>query len=176
MRITVTRHVGAIGAFTLAMLTSAAVDAQTTSVPIAITCTSGGQLCTPAFTVPVTTGGLLQVSYTASPGHCSNVRAHFLVDSIELAATPFLTPGQVSATFTLSPVSAGSHTLGVQGEGQVGGCNVGALAGWGGSVQITVNATAPAAAAAIPAPGLVATALALLLGAFAFFRHRRGRG
>ena len=71
MRITVTRHV-AIGAFTLAMLVSAAVDAQTTSVPIAITCTSSGQLCTPAFTVPVTTGGLLQVQ---SPEACQDARA-----------------------------------------------------------------------------------------------------
>jgi hypothetical protein len=144
--------------------------AQTTSVPIAITCTSSGQLCTPAFTTPVSTGGQLQVAYTASAGHCSNIAAHFLVDGVELAVTPFLTPGQTSATFTLSPVAPGAHTLGVQGEGQVGGCNVGSLAGWGGSVQITANAFA---AAAVPAPGIALTALALLLAAFAYFRRSR---
>jgi hypothetical protein len=159
-----------IGAIVIAMFGASVAHGQTSSVPFSITCTSSGQLCTPIFTTPVTTGGVLQVSYSASAGHCSNVAAHFLVDGVELAVTPFLTPGQTSATFTLSPVSAGAHTLGVQGEGTVSGCNTGTLAAWGGSVQITVNATA--AAAPIPAPGLVATALALLLAAFAYFRRR----
>jgi len=160
----------AFATIVIAVFGASAAHGQTSSVPIAtVTCTSSGQLCTPIFTTPVTTGGLLQVSYTASVGHCSNVAAHFLVDGVELAVTPFLTPGQTSATFTLSPVSAGTHTLGVQAEGTVGGCNSGALANWGGSVQITVNA---ASAAPIPAPGLVVTALALLLAAYAFFRRR----
>ena len=158
----------------VAVFTTAPAQAQTTVVPININCTSVGQLCSPPFTTPVTTSGLLQVTYTASAGHCSNISAHFLVDGVQLAVTPFLTPGQTSATYTLSPVSPGSHTLGVQGEGQVGGCNVGSVANWGGSVQIAVNAPVAAVAAPVPAPGLVATALALLLGAFAFFRRRRG--
>ena len=162
----------AFATIVIALFGASAAHAQTSSVPIAISCTSSGQLCTPIFTTPVTTGGLLQVSYTASAGHCSNVAAHFLVDGVELAVTPFLAPGQTSATFTLSPVSAGTHTLGVQAEGTVGGCNSGALANWGGSVQITVNAAI--AAAPIPAPGLVVTALALLLAAYAFFRRRAG--
>ena len=109
----------------------------------------------------MTTTGLLQVSYTASPGHCSDVRVHFLVDGAELAVTPFLAPGVTSATFTLSPVSAGTHTLGLQGEGQVGGCNTGSVANWGGSAQVTVDQLA----AAVPAPGLLATGLAIALGA-----------
>jgi hypothetical protein len=157
----------------VAVFAAAPAQAQTTVVPININCTGSGQLCTPPFTTPVTTSGLLQVTYTASAGHCSNISVHFLVDGVQLAVTPFLTPGQTSATYTLSPVSAGSHTLGLQGEGQVGGCNVGSVANWGGSVQITVNAPAPVAAA-VPAPGLVGTAFALLLGMFAFFRRRRG--
>jgi hypothetical protein len=146
-------------------------SAQTTSVPIAISCTGSGQLCTPVFTTSVTTGGVLQVSYTASTGHCSDVAAHFLVDGVEVAVTPFLTPGQTSATFTLGPVAPGAHTLGVQGEGTVGGCNAGTIGGWGGSLQMTVSAFA---AAAIPAPGLFVTAIALLLAAFAVFRRHAG--
>lgn len=156
----------------IAVFTTASAQAQTTVVPISVSCTSSGQLCSPAFTTPVTTSGPLQVTYTASAGHCSNISVHFLVDGVQLAVTPFLTPGQTSATYTLSPVSAGSHTLGLQAEGQLGGCNVGSVANWGGSVQITVNA--PSVASAVPAPGLVATALFLLLGMFAFFRRRRG--
>jgi hypothetical protein len=161
-------------AFLVAVVSAAPGQAQTTVLPINVTCTGVGQFCTPPFTTPVATSGLLQVTYTASVVHCSNIAAHFLVDGVQLAVTPFLTPGQTSATYTLSPVSPGTHTLGVQGEGQLGGCNVGSVANWGGSVQITVNAPAPPVAADVPAPGLLATALALLLGAFAFFRRRRG--
>src|SRR4030095_2857105 len=159
-------------AFSVALFGASVASGQVSSVPISISCTGSGQLCTPIFTTPVTTSGVLQVSYTASAGHCSNVAAHFLVDGVELAVTPFLTPGQTSATFPLGPVSAGSHTLGVQGEGTVGGCNTGTLGAWGGSVQIA--ASAPASVAPIPAPGVVITALALLLAAFAYFRQRSG--
>ena len=160
----------AVAAFVVSLLGASAASGQVSSVPISISCTSSGQLCTPIFTTPVVTGGVLQVSYTASAGHCSNVAAHFLVDGVERAVTPFLVPGQTSATFTLSPVSPGSHTLGVQGEGTVGGCNTGTLGGWGGSVQIATSAVA--SAAPIPAPGLLVTALPLLLAAWLFFRRR----
>ena len=172
MRIKPNTVIGALGAFGAALFVASTAGAQSSSVPVSVTCTSSGQLCTPVFTTPVTTGGLLQVSYTASAGHCSNVAAHFLVDGVELAVTPFLAPGQTSATFTLSPVSAGAHTLGVQGEGTVGGCNSGTLGAWGGSVQITVNAVSAVATAPVPAPGIIVTALALLITAYAFFRRR----
>jgi hypothetical protein len=160
----------ALAAIVVALFGAATANGQVSSVPISISCTSSGQLCTPIFTTPVATGGVLQVSYTASAGHCSNVAAHFLVDGVERAVTPFLAPGQTSATYSLGPVTPGSHTLGVQAEGTVGGCNTGALSGWGGSVQIT--ASAAASAAPIPAPGLFVTALALLFAACAYFRRR----
>jgi len=126
----------------------------------------------------VVTGGLLEVSYFASVHQCSSVRAHFLVDGVELAVTPFLDPGQGSATYSLGPLSPGEHTLGMQGEGRVGtvvsSCsdphNVGRLSGWGGLVRITVSALPPPAA--IPAPGLVNTTLALLLAAYGVYRRR----
>jgi len=137
---------------------------STTNYPIAITCTSSGQLCTPIFSVTVSTAGVLQAAYTASPGHCSNLRVHFLVDGIDIAQTPFLSPGQSSAIFNLGPVTPGSHTVGFQAEGTVSGCNTGTLAAWGGTGQVTVSQ----ASAAIPAPGIIATAIAFLLGALAF--------
>jgi hypothetical protein len=163
--------VAVIGTF-VALLTSAGAGAQTTSAPISVVCTSSGQLCSPTFTTPVTTTGLLEVAVTMGAGGCSDVAAHLLVDNVELAVTPFLAPGQTSTTFTLGPVSPGTHTLGVQGEGRVGGCNVGFLQSWGGSVQITVDAPA---AVPVPAPGLIATTLLFLVGSFAFLRRRRTR-
>ena len=164
--------------FLVALVLSAASTGVASATPVtfgvgpfSVTCTSSGQLCSPAFPVQVTTSGLLQVSYTASPGHCSDIRVHFLVDGVELAVTPFLAPGATSATFTLSPVSAGTHTLGLQGEGQVGGCNTGSVANWGGTAQVTVDQLA----AAVPAPGFLATGLALALGALAWRRARPRR-
>jgi hypothetical protein len=120
----------------------------------------------------VSTAGVLQVSYAAPASHCGDVLIHFLVDGVERAATTFLGPGQASGTFNLGPVSAGSHTLGVQGEGRVGGCNTGIELGFGGTVQITLSPLA-AAALAVPAPGIAITAVALLIAAFAVFRYRR---
>ncbi len=152
-------------------LFAGAATAQTSSVPVSVNCTSvGTQLCTPPFNIPVTTDGVLNVSYTAAPTHCGPIFVHFLVDGVERAATSVLSPGQTSALFALGPVSAGSHVLGVQGEGVVGGCNVGSMSGWGGTVQITVSGSS---SAAVPAPGIAITALALMLAAFVWFRYRR---
>jgi hypothetical protein len=153
-------------------LFSGATTAQTSSVPVSVNCTSvGTELCTPLFNIPVTTSGVLNVSYTAAPTHCGPIFVHFFVDGVERVATSVLNPGQTSALLSLGPVSAGDHILGVQGEGVVGGCNIGFMTGWGGTVQITVSALT--AAQPVPAPGIAITAAALLIAAFAFFRYRR---
>ena len=150
--------------------------AQTSSVPISVFCVNPTtELCSPPATIPVSTAGVLQVSYAAPASHCrGDVLIHFLVDGVERAATTFLGPGQASGTFDIGPVSAGSHTRGIQGEGRVGGCNTGLELGFGGTVQITVSPLASAALTQpVPAPGIAITAIALLIAAYAFFRHRR---
>ena len=164
-----------VGALAVAGLGAPAAYGQTTTLlPVAVFCTTTVQLCSPPFTTQVTTSGLLQAAMTMGPAGCSSVIAHFLVDGVELAVSPPLAPGVTSATYTL-PVSPGTHTLAIQGEGVVGGCNTGYLAAWGGTLQVTVNAIATVTQP-VPAPGLFAMALAFLLGAFGFFRHRHGRG
>jgi hypothetical protein len=156
-----------------ALAASTAAGAQTFSVgPFGVTCTNGGQLCSPPFSFSVNTTGVLQVQYTAAATHCSNVSVHFLVDGTDVLSTPFLTPGQASATFDLGPVSSGTHTLGLQAEGQVGGCNTGNVGGWGGTAQVTIDQPASAVAVAIPGPGIFATACALLLGLLIIGRGR----
>lgn len=155
-------------------LFSAASTAQTLTVPISVFCVNPtSELCSPPANIPVTTAGVLQVSYAAPASHCGDVLIHFLVDGVEKAATTFLGPGQASGTFNLGPVSAGSHVLGVQGEGRVGGCNTGIELGFGGTVQITLSPLV-AEAQPVPAPGIAMTAVALLIAALAFFRSRRG--
>jgi hypothetical protein len=154
-------------------LSSGASAAQTLSVPISVICVNPtSELCSPPATIPVSTAGVLQVSYAAPATHCGDVLIHFLVDGVEEAATTFLGPGQASGTFNLGPVSAGSHVIGVQGEGRIGGCNTGKELGFGGTVQITLSPLV-ASVQPIPAPGIAITAVALLIAAFAVFRYRR---
>jgi hypothetical protein len=141
--------------------------ATTVYGPFSLTSTSGTQLSNVLFPINVSTSGTLLVQYTASAGHCSNVRAHILVDGVERGLTPFLTPGQSSAFLNVGPVSAGAHVVALQGEGTVGGCNAGVLVGWGGTAAVTVDGVA------VPAPGLLLTALALLAGIALFGPWRR---
>jgi len=120
-----------------------AAHAQTTtSQPVSATCTGGGQLCNNVATINVTTTGLLQAVFVGSSAICSNIRIHFLVDGTEVAVTPFVGASQSTGLFNLGPVSSGSHVLGLQAEGQVGGCNSGTLGGWSGTASVTFNAPA----------------------------------
>jgi len=158
----------------IAILASTGVSAQAVINygPFSINCVGGSQLCSPAFSTSVSTTGPLQLSYTASAGHCSDVRVHFIVDGVERGLSAFLTAGQGSGVFDVGPVSPGTHTITLQAEGRVGGCNIGSLANWGGTAQAFIGQDIASAAAAVPAPGILATTLFLLLGAFAFRRWR----
>ena len=113
------------------------------------TCTSTGELCEPPFDVPVQTGSVLQAQYTVRATHCASVRVHFLVDGALVASSGFLgwpgAPLPFSALpldtglVDLGPVAPGAHVLGVQAEGQVGGCNSGNLTDWGGSLRVLTS-------------------------------------
>ena len=159
-----------------ALLLSTPVLAQqqvtTTYGPFVLTSTGGTQLSNVVYTVNIQTLGVLQVEYRAAATHCSDVRMHFLVDGAELALSGFVTPGASTGFFNVGPVSPGAHTVSLQAEGRVGGCNTGQLAGWGGTTSITVSAAA-VPAAEIPAPGLIATFIAFALGVLAFGPWRR---
>lgn len=149
-------------------LFSGASAAQTLTVPISVICASPtGELCSPPANIPVTTTGVLMASYVAPITHCGPIIIHFLVDGVERAVTGVLAAGQSSGTFNLGPVSAGSHVLGIQGEGAIGGCNTGIELGFGGTVTVTLGAQS------VPAPGILMTGIALLIAAFGLFWFRR---
>jgi hypothetical protein len=130
-----------------ALAVSASVE---TPIPyFKVTCSSTGQMCDPPYSMPVTTGGELQVEYDV-PGHCSSIRLHILVDGTVVHTTGFLGwPGAPPPFDTLplstglvnvGPVSPGAHVLGLQAEGQVGGCNGGRLYSWAGSGRVLTAA------------------------------------
>ncbi|HSQ80800.1 MAG TPA: hypothetical protein VLU54_06635 [Casimicrobiaceae bacterium] len=141
-------------------MASGTAGAQTTtSYPVTATCSGGGQLCNNVATVPVATNGLLQAQFvSSSPVACSSIAIHFLVDGTQVAVTGFVAPGASSGFFNLGPVSPGTHTVGLRAEGEVGGCNVGVLGSWAGTVQITVDGVATSQ----PIPTLSAMGLIVL--------------
>lgn len=103
------------------------------------TCSGGGQLCDSiaTFTINVSgAGGVGEGKFTPGPLTCSNLRIHFLIDGTEVAVTGFVGPGAFTAFVSLGFISAGKHVVGVQAEGEVGGCNVGNLLSWAGKVRL----------------------------------------
>jgi hypothetical protein len=116
------------------------------TVNIAVDCVSAGQLCDPPFSLDIETGSLLQMKYSVRADHCSSVKIHIFVDGTLQMTTGFLgwlgAPPPFDAlpldtgVLDLGPVSSGPHLLVLQAEGQVGGCNLGDLENWGGTLQV----------------------------------------
>ena len=107
--------------------------------PVSGTCSGGGQLCNNIATFTINVGGpggVGEGNFTPGPLTCSNLRIHFIVDGTEVAVTGFAGPGTVTAFVGLGFISPGKHVVGVQAEGQVGGCNVGNLVSWAGGVRL----------------------------------------
>ena len=62
----------------------------------------------------------------------------FLVPTVVGPALPagFAGPGEVTAFVSFGFVTPGTHVVGVQAEGEVGGCNVGNLVSWAGKANL----------------------------------------
>jgi len=121
-----------------------------TDFPFQVVCTTGGQLCEPLFSVDVETDSELSVKYTVT-GHCSSIRVHVFLDGNPVTTSEFFgwvlspppPPFDVLSLMTpiidLGPVSPGMHQVSLQGEGQVSGCNSGALGVWTGTLTTFTN-------------------------------------
>src|SRR5262249_17537181 len=94
------------------------------------------ELCTPIPTVALPTDGVLRAEFTASAGHCSDAIVHLLVDGVEVFTSAPLAPGASTGVQDFGPVTAGVHTVGVQIEGVVGGCNSGSTISWAGTLSL----------------------------------------
>jgi hypothetical protein len=109
------------------------------SFPISVTCVSSGQLCSPAASQVVPTGGTYQVQFTAAVTGCSAYRVFISIDGVLVHTSAFLNPGD-STSFLVNVFSLGSHQIDVQAEGTVGGCNAGALGSWAGTLTVDIFA------------------------------------
>ena len=162
-----------LGGVVVGLVLSAGAGAQTASYPVTATCSGGGQLCNNIVNLNVTTTGALQSTFVAGAGLCSSIRIHYLVDGNAAAVTSFVGAGASTGSVNLGPVSSGSHVLGLQAEGQVGGCNVGSLGSWAGTAQVTTGA-APQATIPTLSPGtLAALAAAVAVAGWMALRRRK---
>jgi hypothetical protein len=109
-------------------------------------CTSSGELCAQLWTTSVQTRAQLAVEYEVPAVHCSSIRLHIFLDGKEVKASQWL--GWIGASgeyaglplrtglIDIGPVSPGGHTIGLQAEGQVSGCNFGQLTTWQGTLRV----------------------------------------
>jgi hypothetical protein len=104
------------------------------------------QFCEVAYSIPVGTAALLEVQYTVPSNHCSSVRVHYFLDGTRVYSSLFLgwvggpvLGGLTTGFINLGPVAPGGHLVEVRAEGQVGGCNNGWLASWGGELRLRTN-------------------------------------
>lgn len=124
----------------------------TTTQDVFVNCTSTVQLCDPPFSTAVVTGGLLQIEYLVPQAHCSSIRLHVFVDGNFVQTTgflgwygalpPFDALPLTTGLLDLGHVSTGEHTIRLQAEGQLAGCNIGYLGNWAGTLIVHTSADA----------------------------------
>ena len=121
--------------------TTARAAATTTSYPVAVTCTSSGQTCTPWADQSVTlaTPALVTLEFATPASHCSDISVQLFVDSVSVGVSAPLPPGTSSGSMSAVLLSAGAHNVSIQATGYFGGCNFGRLYNWGGTLSVTID-------------------------------------
>ena len=119
------------------------VTLRFTTGSFVVTCTSTGQLCTPdeplTFKLP-RSGSLTKVVYTTAKTHCSAIRVFVRLKRRTVAKLPRLDAGDATGEVkTDVKLRKGANALWFRAKGFVGGCNVGRVGSWGGTVKITVK-------------------------------------
>lgn len=77
------------------------------------------------------------VRFTADPNACAPGLARIFVDNTEDSHSEVRLG--VPAQFFKIQHGPGSHTVAVQMDGVLGGCNTGAMSGWSGTLEVQTN-------------------------------------
>jgi hypothetical protein len=113
------------------------VHAVTTTYSIDITCSpASGEVCTPAFSTPISSADVLRLQFTAASTNCGAITLDFQEDGFDVYITDPLGPGDSTPMVDVGPVVPGTHLLTVQATGVEGGCNVGTLNSWSGTLTV----------------------------------------
>ncbi len=121
-----------VATLALAAPASAAPFVQDSYIEVPQCQPATSQLCPQ---IPTATVGPVMspsVTFTANANHCSDIIAHIFIDGTEFGSD-LLEPGETTPEFPLESLQ--SHTVGVQAEGIPGGCNVGHVDAWGGTLH-----------------------------------------
>jgi hypothetical protein len=137
---------------TVCVLAAASASATTTSSlrtlkfstgAFAVNCTSTGELCSPAKKLTFKlrrSGTLTKITYTTAATHCSAVQVHVLLKGHEVTSTGILASGNTTERLkTHIALAKGLTTLGFKAQGFLGGCNVGRVVSWGGTIVAAVK-------------------------------------
>src|SRR5678809_231660 len=125
----------------IALASAAAARAEKFTVStgeFGINCVGQAQLCEPPATLvvgdPAKRVKLRKLVYVASSAHCSSGRLLIDLDGAPFGKMKFVVGKETSTLNKRRTLKPGLHTLAFRFEGRVGGCNTGAVAGWGGNV------------------------------------------
>jgi hypothetical protein len=103
-----------------------------------VTCTTTTQVCDPPyrFTLKLRKGfRATRMRFTASKHHCSSMRIRVTVEGARRPVSAPIAPGATTAT-RLTALKPGKHTIAIRGIGIAGGCNIGYVGSWGGTIRI----------------------------------------
>ena len=122
--------------------TTARAAPTATTYPVLASCTSSGQVCTPLFDQPVAlaTPALVTLEFTTLGTHCSDISVELFVDGVSVGTSGPLGPGASTGIVNAGLLPAGVHLVSIEATGHFGGCNLGALSSWGGSLNVTTDA------------------------------------
>lgn len=151
---------------------SAASPAASVVVTVSQDCTASGELCGNVWStqVLIQAPASLQVEFLQPQG-CSSIRVQVLLDGTESSISRWLGWSGATGEFAALPldtgvldlgtVAQGTHVIGLEAEGQVGGCNGGRLSQWGRFLTILIHPTVPTTprslAVALPGPNTLLT-------------------
>ena len=94
------------------------------------------QNCSPQPGMNVSTSGPLFVTFTAdgNPPSCAPGNARIFIDGREWGSA-VVWPAQNDGGYFIQ-TAPGDHTVAVQMDGVLGGCNTGAMSGWSGTLHV----------------------------------------
>ena len=109
----------------------------TTAYNVNITCNpAAGEVCNPIYSTSISSEDIVELQFTAAATNCSAITLVVQQDGFDVYYSDPLGPGDSTPVVDVGPVISGTHVLTVQATGVVGGCNVGTLDSWAGTLTV----------------------------------------
>jgi hypothetical protein len=113
------------------------VHLVTTIYSVNIACSpASGQVCSPLYSTAISSADIVELQFTAASTNCSAITLVFQEDGFDVYDSGQLGPADSTPVIDVGPVIPGTHLLTLQATGVEGGCNVGTLDSWGGTLTV----------------------------------------